>query len=285
MIAALAICALAYLTFFYRHRGQGLSPDGKFYAAMAERLGAPSPYARRWLLPALLKSKRAWSVASGAAFIAVGPLMFALTDSLVMVWLMAWLPGFAINIKFPVLVDQVALALMLLAVVLLRNDYELAACLVLAVAAQTKESAGLFGAVICWASPWAAVTGVLFTGLAVWVGKARGSAPTEEFMVRPFRDALGRHDPLCWRSMLLPWGAIPLLCVATWSGLGEIEAVACVSLVLAYAQLAIARDESRLFLWAAPAVLMAVSASGLDTPWLGLMLVLHPFACGAVKRV
>jgi hypothetical protein len=282
VVLALAIQAFAYAVFRYR-TPQSLSPDSKFYAAMAEGHAVPSPYARRWLLPRLLKNARAWNIASGVAFVATGPLVYDLTGSLACVWLWAWLPGFAVNVRFPVLTDQVAVALMLLAAVLCKHDLQVPAMVALFLATQCKEAAVLGGLLCMSPLSWVGAGAGLLT--ALWVGHRSPAEQTEEYMLHPFRDALRRHDPLCWRSMLLPWGAIPLLCVATWSGLGELEAVACVSLVLAYGQLAIARDESRLFLWAAPAVLMALSAGGLDAPWLGLMLVVHPFACGMVKRV
>lgn len=285
LVLALAIQALAFLVCAYRLRFvRSVSPDGRYYIQMTEGRQVPAPFSRRWLLPFVVRYTRIpWGVLSTVAFLACGPLMYGATGSLAMVWLGAWLPGWTLSIRLPVLADMTAYALMLGAIVLCKEGHEVAACVVLFLAAQAKEPSGLFGAVVCWANPWVAATGLLSTGVAVLVGNARGGEATEEYMRHPFRDALGRHDPLDWRAMLLPWGAIPLLWAATWAGMGELEAVACVSLVLAYGQLALARDESRLFLWAAPAVLMAMATA--DMPWLALGLLVHPFMCAMTKRV
>lgn len=284
-LAALFIQAFAFAVHLYRARmRQGLSPDGVHYLAMAQGIGAPDPLARRWLLPALLGTRaHAWTAVSGIAWLASGPLLYASTGALWTVWMLAWLPGLALNVRFPVLTDQTAIALMLGAAALERYGYTPGACVLLVLAAQVKETAGLFGAVLCWSTaPWATAAGVLGTALALRRGRMRGTEADEEYLLHPFRVALTKHDPLDWKTMLLPWGGVLLVGVGAWQGMGRAEVIAALSLAMGYGQLLIANDEARLFAWAAPAVLVAVA--GYDGPLLVPALVLHPFLCGACRR-
>ena len=282
-IAALAIQALAFAVFLYRAKGkQGLSPDGRHYLAMASFFGAPAPFARRWLLPRIVGTNvRAWALVSGLAFLAVGPLTYALTGALWCVWLMAWLPGWTLSVRLPILTDQVALTLMIVAAVLEQGGCTWGACLVLVVAAQIKEPAGVFGALLCM-NPWVAGAGLLGTACAVVVGKVHGTEAEDEYLLHPFRVAMAKHDPLDPVTMVLPWGGVVVVGIAAWQGLGTLELVAGMSLALGYGQLLIANDRARLYQWAAPAVLMAVA--GYDGAWLVPALVLHPFVCGVAKR-
>jgi hypothetical protein len=285
MIIALAIQALAFAVFLYRHRKQGLSPDGVFYLAMGHGHRVPRPYTRRWLLPLVLGDRgNAWSIASGAAFLAVGPLIYALTGSLACVWFCAWLPGLAVNVRFPVLTDQVAFALMLAAVVAHRAGLWWVALPLMFLAGQCKEVAPMFGAVLCW-DPWIGAAAGASVACALVVGKVRSVPGTEPYMLHPFRVALTKHDPLSWVSMVLPWGGVAMVGMAMGAGLelNQAVAVAMVSLAMGYGQLLLANDEARLFVWAAPAVLCVVG--GYEGAWLVPALCAHPWLCGAAKRV
>lgn len=292
--AALAIQALAFCVFLYRFRAQTVSPDGRFYSLMGEGQRVPQPYSRRWLLPMVLgwaqyetsmAARPAWTIASGVAFVATGPLIYALTGSLACVWFCAWLPGLAVNVRFPVLVDQVAFSIMLGAVVAYQHGLWWVAIPLMLIAGQCKETAPVFGGVLCW-DPYMAGVCALSMGVALVVGKVRSIPGDKEYQLHPFRVAMTKHDPLSWVSMVLPWGGIAVVCVAmASSSMFEPHAawIAGVSLVLGYGQLLLANDESRLFVWAAPAALVAIA--GYQGAWLVPALVAHPWMCGATKRV
>lgn len=294
MIWALAIQAFAFVVLLYRFRGQGYSPDGRFYVVMGEGGRVPQPYSRRWLLPLILRGRRthvnmarprSWVLASGLAFLAVGPLMYALTGSLACVWFCAWLPGLAINVRLPVLVDQVAFTLMLAAVVAHRQGLYWVALPLIFIAGQCKEVAPMFGAVLCM-DLWMGLTSVASVACAIVVGKVRSIPGDQEYMLHPFRAAMTKHDPLSWVSMVLPWGGMAIMGVAMASAgleLNRVSTGAGVALAMGYGQLLLANDESRLYQWAAPALL--VWMAGHEGLWLVPALVAHPFVCGACKRV
>ncbi len=282
-LAALGIQALAYAVFWYRSKGQPLSPDGRFYLAMQAGEKVPSPYARRFLLPWAMRYLKSWSAVSGLAFIACGPLMYLLTGSLWCVWLFAWLPGIGVNVRFPVLVDQVALTLAIGAGALWAYGQPEAACLVLCLSGMVKESAPLFALALCpvvWMVPLA----LLSTAAAVRLGRERSIPGTQDYQLRPFQVARTKHDPLDWREMLLPWGAVAVLAGVAVPEPTLAWCMAGVSLLMGYGQLLLANDSVRLYQWAAPAVLAALAP--LPVPgWMVPVLVAHPFICGAGKRV
>lgn len=279
---ALAIQGLALATQLYR-KGYQVTPDGRRYLAMGRGGKQPSPYARRWLMPAVIKANiTAWKVASGVAFLACGPLMYELTGSLACVWLMAWLPGLLLNVRLPVLTDQCAIALMLGSAVAYQHGHLAVAMALLFASGQCKESAPVFGVLLCphWLMGVAALMSVLG---ACGVGVRRGGEPDAEHQFRPFRTARAKHDPFKWTSMLLPWGGVAVMACVAGLELNTVTVLAGVSLAVAYGQLLIANDEVRLYQWAAPAVLVAL-APYMDGPWLVPALVAHPFLANAGKQ-
>lgn len=291
MTLATLIAAFAFCVHLYRYRGQWVAPDSRFYLVMGEGGSVPLPYSRRWLLPRMLGGRRtvtnmappmSWRIVSGVAWVAMGPLTYALTDSLACVWFIVWLPGLATNVRFPVLTDQVAFTLTLLAVVLFREGYLVAAMGVLFMAGQAKEVAPLFGVALCMGAPWMALAGGASFALAMLVGKRSAAPATEEYQRHPFKVALTKHDPLGW-SMVLPWGGLAIVACAAWPVSSSMAVLCGVSLAMAYGQLLLANDEARLFVWAAPALLMGVA--GYEGAWLVPALVAHPFLCGLAKRV
>ncbi len=285
LLWALAIQVVAYAAMVYRHRGFSLSPDGRRYIAMSQGRRVPRPYSRRWLLPALF-GVDAWKWASSAAFIACGPLMYLLTGSLVCVWLFAWLPGMAINVRFPVLVDGVAIMLVLAAGVLYSWGLWGLAAISVFIAGQAKESSPVFALPLC-PHPVVAISALASMGTAVVIGK-RTSVPSDEpHILRPFHTALTKHDPLDWREMVLPWGSMAVLglaLVATGQNHTAAWYLACAALVVGYSQLIIANDSVRLYQWAAPAVLVALAPMQMEA-WMYPVIAAHPFICGAAKRV
>lgn len=279
MIAALGILlAVAFVSLYrvrFEHR---LSPDGAYYVKAADGTNVPSPYSRRWLMPLVLGAKwQRWAIVTGVAYLATGLCVYALTHSLAAVWLWAWLPGWALCFRLPVLTDMTAAALMLGAIALERAGQRELAVLCLLTAGQCKESAPIFGAILAPAlAPWALGSTVLALGM----GKLRAAPPDAPWLVAPFTYAMRTRDPMAWKMMLLPWGAVALLaCFATPSWW------LVASVALGYGQLLIATDHARLYQWAAFAVLMAIPWASLPVPLLVGACMVHPFVCGAGKGI
>jgi hypothetical protein len=244
---------------------------------MAESVYAPVPYSRRWLLPVLLRKRIwLWTAISAASFVAIGPLIYELTGSLLSVWLLVWLPGMRFNIRFPILADPVAFALVLGSVTAGIAGYEIMACLLIVIAGQVKESAPIF-ALLLYHSPLFAGCAALTTILAILIGRWFSVPSENPKITHPFRSALAKHDPFDWAVMVLPWGLIPVLLLLAPTGYWTW--VAAVSLLLAYGQLVMAQDTARLYQWAAPAILLATSGLSIPQPWLAGVLLLHPFLC------
>lgn len=236
-----------------------LSPDGRRYLSRAP---LPSPFHRRWLLPALLaRHPRAWACLTWASLAATVALMAAYVPShpVAAAWLFATLPIAAINARLPALTDAPAMALALgAAVAWQRGLHGLAVALSL-VSGACKESGPVFAAVYAGA-PW------LLLGLAAvrWAG-AVPPGPSDAYL-GPLGAVAGRirrerlHP---WRHVghtLLPWGALAVL--APWgAGWDRVTALALLALAVGYGQLVIATDNARLAQWAAPCVIaLAVRA-------------------------
>ena len=280
---ATALALLAYAVLWYRSRGKGHSPDSTRYLLMAEGHAQPSPYSRRWLLPMLLKSRRAWAIATGIAYVSIGPLIYELTGSLACAWLALWLPGLTLGIRLPVLNDAVAMALMLGAAVACKHDQIALAMVLVFVCGQVKESAPIFGALLC--GHWlVGVAGLVSMAVAIGVGARSSAEPDAAHQISPFRVARAKHDPLDWKSMLLPWGSVAVFAVVLGVELNTATVVAMVSVALGYGQLLIANDEPRLYQWSSAAVLVAL-APYMGGPWLVPLLVAHPFLCAQGKQV
>lgn len=260
-----ALLPIAALAVHVYRTGQGLSPDGKYYLLYPDPV--PRPYSLRWLLPALCRrDPRRWLLASLLGLTVAAWLMEPRAA-----WLFLWLPMTALNTRLPVLVDAPAFALALgSALAASAGQTALSVALALGAGA-SKESAPVFAA--AWAlSPWPLI-GLLATGWWRWP-----APPDQMWLERPWSSA--RRDPLDWRRLLLPWGAVLPL---AWAGAGWDRATlaAGVSLALGYAQLLRSMDDARLYQWAFPAV--AVLACRAEGWWVLPALALHPFICATHK--
>lgn len=242
--------------------GQGMSPDGDYYLRATSE-PVPRPYSFRWLWPLLCQRKAwRWQAASLAGVAAAAWLMEPRAA-----WLFLWLPMTALNFRLPVLVDAPAFALALGSAYASSRGWTAASVALGLAAGASKESAPVFAA--AWSlSPWPLV-GLLATGWWRWP-----APPDQMWLERPWSSA--RRDPLDWRRLLLPWGAVLPL---AWAGAAWDRATlaAGVALALGYAQCLRSMDDSRLYQWAFPAV--AVLACRAEGWWVLPALALHPFIC------
>lgn len=244
-----------------------ISPDGTYY--LRSHAARPAPYSRRWLLPLLLGQRVwAWRLATFAAITATACMMPGIWGAL----LFLGLPGLVwLNIRFPVLVDAVALSLALGAARAWESGHHALALVLVALSGACAEKGPVFAAIY-------AMHPVLLLGLLA-VNWERG-APGNEWWLQPIHKLLPmmrkHHAPFDWRTMLAPWGSLVVLVP-----LGGFTLQAGVALAAGYGQLLIATDRARLYQWAAPvliplavhappSVLAAAVVLHMFNPWRGL---------------
>jgi len=232
------------------------SPDTRVYLAMSRGTLLRNPYRLRWLLPKILPPREwVWWGVSMTALVISCPLMamFAESAGVPGIWaVLLWvsLPVWNVNIKLGMLVDSVAWMLALLAVVLSVHGYSFGAILSAMVAGMVAPKAPVFAAL--WVlNPW------LLLGLVpVGIGQLllpRGRALCDEPVLNePWKTGMRYHGKHIHdvKELLLPWGG----CMAAVF-CGDWRVIPAV--VVAYAQLLISTDSARLYMWAAPVVVVA----------------------------
>lgn len=260
--------AAVYVLVVRWHYGPGrVTPDGAQYLMATRGMPVVSPYSRRWLAPLLAGAGAPWPILAGVSVIASAGLMYGLTGSVLGAVLYLGMSGLVwFNLTCPVLVDAPAFALALgAALASIRGYPALAVCLAI-LAGGTKESAPVFAAV--WSgSP------LLLAGLAgAWWPEDKPGGPGNPFLAV-------RHNLTDAAAYVLPWGALAVLWpYAVWHGGIGAAWPSILALVLAYGQLTIATDTSRLYQWAAPSVIVLVCAHMPDCgPALACLHVVHPW--------
>lgn len=184
------------------------------------------------------------------------------------------LPGvWGPHVVRPVGVDLPAMALGALAAAFWVNGYEPIAVVVALQAAMVKESAPVWIALWCW-SPVPLVA--LAAPVVAWfVRRPVMDQVTSQRVLRhvhdhPVRSSLEHHRGQ-WRDgwiMVAPWGAcLAALVAPSW----QVVAV----LALAYLQLIVATDTTRLLHTAAGPVMALAAAQVIPVEWLLLAVVVH----------
>lgn len=178
--------------------------------------------------------------------------MFAEANGVPGLWaVLLWvsLPVWNINIKMTMLVDPVAWMLALLSVVLCLRGHALPAVVAVMLAGTVAPKAPVFAAL--WIlNPW------LLLGLVpVAIGHfvlPRGRALCDEPVLNePWKTGMKYHGKHIHdaRELLLPWGGcMAAIFCGDWRVLPAV--------VVAYAQLLISTDSARLYMWAAPVVII-----------------------------
>jgi len=245
--------------------------DGAHYLRAAAGHRVPSPYHRRYLLPAVLgPHPRRW-VALTAASLAATPALAWLYFGAVGLTggarifaaaLLSSLPAMRFPARFPVLLDAPSFAGALLVA---WASYTLPwwAPLPLALLlGATRETAPVFAALWSW-SPLP-LLGLLAVG---WWKPCAPVPPGEPWLEHPFRSAWEMRRRLGFDGSLYvrPWGAALF-------GLGAPSWQMAITVAVAHAQLFAAVDAVRLAVWCAP-VLCAAAARAIPPAWWALALV------------
>lgn len=225
-----------------------MSSDSWRYLALARGEGAPKPYHYRWLLPRLIgEDRRRWATVSTASVVGMVPAMWWLTGNPASGLFAFTLHGvWSIARRHPVLTDAPAmLAAIVAAAATKHRRWEIAVAASL-VAGGCRETAPVFAAVYAWHPlPLVGLISPLVREL-----QSEGPDITDDFSHTCVVDPVGATDQVRagsagdWKLYVAHLGGL----VA--GGRGDARTVA--ALVLAYAQLAVAVDTSRLVAWAWP---------------------------------
>lgn len=273
MIGVLEALALAALTFFLLRLDEhsSMAPDTAYYLALAKGEKVPRPFCGRWLLPLLLRDRiRWWGVMVAACFLVGSAAMYTLAGgSLVAAALWLWLPNTRFHLRHPVLVDLPGIVLPMAAAAWVPHEWRYVAPMALLIGA-VREWGVIWYAVLLM-SPWPLV------GLAsVAFGYGRFGREMQEgdnpFITNPF-STISRYrmgHVFNWKLMLLPWGMV--LPMALISGQFNWWVF-----LLAYLPLIIATDHARIYLYAAPVLILMALAAPIPASWWGAVLLLHVF--------
>lgn len=219
-----------------------LSPDGAFY----QNRPNVRPYCTRRFLPWALGNFHHWEAVSYSSTI--------LTATLVGVWCgSAWASALVLGLpvlrqafRFPVLTDP--LGLLFLTASLMTGRWEFAA-----VGGLFNEKTPVFGAILV--SPWALLG--LIPPIALYVAGEKPRQSDPDWLRHPLREGLKKIGRLVEPKVsVLPWGGallgFPLLGPREW-----------LAVLLGYAQLLVAQDSARVYMWCFLPVVHAVPQSWL----------------------
>ena len=271
-LAAFVIGLVAY-GFRLWARGSMLTPDGHRY--LYDR--SETPFSLRPLLPLVLRSKvEAWQVVSGLSLVlSCVALAWFLSVSGLESWrvifgvvMFVGLPGvWALGVKYPVLVDQFAMLLILTAAACIKCGLWWAALPILLIAAFTKETTPVWCAIFSW-SLWPLAFLVI---PAVLMLRAKQRKPLKLTI-----DQSRKVHEAAWFSgalMVAPWGMTAIFAPFA------VSLPLLVAVAVAYGSLLLANDLTRIYQWAAPAVILAAAtAVPMEFAWAaGLFHLFNPW--------
>lgn len=251
-----------------------MARDSYRYLALAHRERVHPPFNRRVLFPILFgKDEKVWQLWTRISIIAL-PLLVALyvfqslgswQSALFAAFLMAGMPSMVYWWETPVLVDAPALCFAVGAA-LLPWPYNL---IVAAIGGLGRETVPIFAALYT-------LNPILLLGLipvgimAIVAPKGEDLLNRDEWLKHPIETAQ-KFKKGTWRSakhFIYPWGAgLAALFYPSWQ-LG-------LTALIAYSQLFVATDYVRLYVWAAPVVLLQVGH--IDPVYMIPLIIIHWF--------
>ena len=248
VISALIGAASIALT-LYQH-GCAVSSDGSVYLDLAKR--QRSPFCLRWLLPLILPKRLAsWAAISWLSLVGSAAAMWwwaCIMDSQSPVAVAAmWttLPIYRVAAHFPVLVDAPGLALGLAAACMAQTGQVRRGVVTTIFANTINEKTAIFAAL--WAKSPMLAFGLIPTVIAAIVCRLRHGRQRLSVVSRARQRNATRLNSAA--ALLAPWGLGLAAVFASWTP------IELATLAVAYAQLFVACDCTRLYQWAAPVVL------------------------------
>ena len=230
-------------------------PDAITYMYMSRGDAVANPFRLRWLMPTLIKERpNIWIYGGASAWILTAPLIawFAELHGINGLWAsLIWvaLPIQDIVSSHAGTIDPFAWLVALLTACLSVAGFNVAAIICVCLAGMIAPKAVIFSAL--WAlNPW------LLLGIAPVI-IAHLLQPTGEPIVHPeiikhpWKSSMNKNGPLLhdYKNLLAPWG----ICLV---GLMTLPLMYVPVVVIAYAQMFRAVDMSRLYMWAAPVLII-----------------------------
>lgn len=202
----------------------------------------PSPFHRRWLLPAVLGNRpKLWTGVGWLSLIAVGASFQSYSAELL--WAAA--SGTWVLAVMPALVDSFGILAAVVAARLLQTGHPWLGVLAALVAGATKEVGPVFAAIYAW-NPLALI------GLAAVRWWGAGTPDADPYVGRPLGDTIRvckpRHDWLNWKEYAIAWKGLLLVAAQ------NLNPQIALAMLVASAQRIVATDHTRLVLWAVPVI-------------------------------
>lgn len=260
LLFALSIGAAFILFRVWAGHENRYCPDAAVYISMSQGIPMPVPYCLRWLYSFLMPKR-----ASFVTWMNTGAIGLWLTFPLVYLfgeahgvnglWACAlWgaLPVIDILWGLPGLVDHVSWPFGIGTALLFIHGHTEAGIALSLVGGLLEPRLPVMVAAWAW-NPWA-LTGLVSVAVLSKVVKRGdpGIMEDPEPLRHPWRTGQ-KYNAVTFRDMrtgLLPWGAL-------LAGLAALTPAVVASLALAYSQLFRATDRARLYMWAAPALIVA----------------------------
>lgn len=234
-------------------------PDSYQYAAMARGERVVTPFWGRWLAPVILRERGyLWEAMTFVCVVAMHAGL-AYAYGIWAAWLLLPSHLIAWNVRSPIGADLIPLAIMCWSATV-KDPYAL--MLLGLVAGAGKQSAPIFMAILTW-SPFPLV-GLMsqLVGL-FWYRKMDPEVEKNPWLLSPLQTTFNakRGHWLNPRVMIWPWGAVLPLAIVT----SDVRLWA--ALAVAYAQVLVASDNARLYLWALPIAIGYAVNAPINAAW------------------
>ena len=249
-----------------RNLSFNMPSDSFTYSRMSFGEAVPNPFRIRWLIPKMFgRYGHLWLIVAPVALLGTCPLIywFGNLHGISSLWLVAlWvaLPLWDILSAHAGIVDQFSWVFALAVACLSLAGYFWFAIGLVMVAAAVAPKTVVFAAL--WSlNPWL-LLGLIPAGIAYWKAPKGEPVMHADIINHPWKSAMEKngmflHDA---KALLMPWGA----CLF---GLATIPLIHVVTVAVAYAQMFCAIDRARLYMWAAP-VLLVATVTAIPGEWL-----------------
>lgn len=235
-------------------------PDALSYFAMARGRAVPDPFRLRWMIPFLMRTDKRipWALMNGISLILTCPLIYWFAEihgvnPLISVALWVALPLWDILSRLIGMIDQPALLIALLAACLHGEGLHYWAYGVGFLGASIAPKTVIF--LVLWMLDPVFLIGLVPVGVA-YLFSPRGEPLIHgEAIRKPWRSSMLKNSPHLhnMKELLLPWGA----CLVAFH---EFPLQYVPLILISYSQLLRALDRSRLYMWAAPILIILAVA-------------------------
>lgn len=231
-------------------------PDSITYRAMANGTPVPDPFRLRWLIPMIMRTQDLllWQIMDGASLILTTPLISWLAvlhgvDPLFAAALWVSLPLWDILSKLTGMIDPPALLVALMAACLHFSGHYTSALITAIIGAMMAPKVPVF--IILW------TCSLRYLPAFLPILGAYALAPKGEPLIHPeainhpWRSSMMKNGSFLHniREIVLPWGAV-------LASIIDFPLLYLPLVLVAYSQLFRALDRARLFMWAAPILII-----------------------------